>query len=106
MYPGEEYGYSIRYTLGANSYADIYIYPVPDQVKKYGHKDIVFIMTDHAVSEIKLAEEKGLYHDFELISKSALEGNGVVFSKVEAKYIKKNLVSYTLLYLTENKESL
>ncbi len=106
VYPSEEYGYSVRYTLSSKNYADIYIYPVPEQVKEYPHKDIVFGMTGHAVSEIELAQEKGLYHGFEVLDKSAFDNSGIIFSKVEAKLIKDNLVSYTILYITENSSKL
>ena len=106
VYPSEEYGYSVRYTLSSKNYADIYIYPVPEQAKKYSHKDIVFGMTGNAISEIELAQEKGLYHEFEILNKSAFNNSGLVFSKVEAKLVKDNLVSYTILYLTENRSKL
>lgn len=102
VYPKEEYGYSIRYTLGSNNHADIYIYPVPEQLKKFSHNDIVFGMTGNAISEIALAQEKGFYHEFEILNKSAADNAGLILSKVEAKLVKNNLVSYTILYLTEN----
>lgn len=106
VYPSEEYGYSIRYVYDAHNYADIYIYPVPEQVKDLGHKDIVYGMTGHAVSEIELAKEKGLYQDFEILNERAFDSAGAISSKVSARLRKKGRDMYTILYLTENSDKL
>lgn len=98
------WGYSLRYRNNESkrTYADIYIYPVPREAVDYKHKDIVFSITNDALHEIDYAKERGVYSKFNVISKGTFEILDNVATKVEISLVKDNLVSYSLLFVTES----
>lgn len=102
IYPEAAYGYAVRYLHSAHHHADIYVYPVPDSIKHLSHKDIVLGMTYHTKQEIELAQEQGLYLNYQVIQERAYDNNGTITTKIEGEYLKNNLAAYTLVYLTES----
>ena len=101
-YP-DPWGYSLRYTYSKSNmvYSDIYIYPVPEEARKYSQKEIVNGMTDAALSEIELVKKRGAYSEFEIIEKSTSRLLGDYLTRVDIYLVKHNLASYSLLFLTE-----
>ncbi len=105
-YPQKALGYSVRYRLQGGGYVDIYIYPVPDQIKALGHQKIVRGMADQAVNEIRYYEKQGVYKNFQILSEKQTEIKGSSVVKVEGTYLKNKQNLYTLLYLTEKSNTL
>ena len=101
-YP-DPWGYSLRYAYSENSrvYSDIYIYPVPKEMREYSQEEIVNGMTNAALREIELVKQRGAYSEFQIIEADASHMLGEYLTRVEMYLVKNNLASYSLLFLTE-----
>jgi hypothetical protein len=107
VYP-DPWGYSLRYGNDSNQgvYADIYLYPVPQELRGREQEDIVMNKTNEALEEIDYFKRKGVYSAFEVISRDAFEILGNKTSEVEIQLVRDNLALYSLLFVTESKGKL
>ncbi len=105
-YPEPDMGYSIRYQLANGGYADVYVYPVPTQLRHHQQPAIIRIMTGAALKEIEYYALRGDYADFGVLTKSMLDVAGQPVARVDGTYSSDNLNLYTLVYLTEHSAKL
>lgn len=99
-------GYSLRYFIKGLGYADIYIYPVPEEGRRYSHQNIVIGMAHAAIRDIQYYGETGVYSNVKLLSSQASAHEKKITSKAELVVTKDNLEYYTLIYLTERSNKL
>jgi hypothetical protein len=97
------WGYSLRFRNEPNNavYADIYLYPVPQELSGHEQDDIVMIKTDEALEEIDYFYKAGSYSEFEIINRDSFQILGETASRVEIYLVKDNLALYSLLFVTE-----
>jgi len=106
-YP-EPWGYSFRFIHESNPriHADIYVYPVPENLNLIDSKRIVLEMASQSLQEIDEAAKQGSYSDYQLIRNSSIEINGHFVTRSDIYLIRSNLAVYSLLFLTESKGTL
>lgn len=106
-YP-QPWGYSLRYRSGASrwTHSDIYIYPAPKADKPQSHQELVVGMTRQALEEIDYAKQRGAYSSFQILDQRKFTLNGKMATRIDMVLVKDNLVSYSLLYVTESQGKL
>lgn len=105
-YADKSLGYTLRYTTKTRGLADVYIYPVAKILTGQSHSEIVKIMTESAIADIRTVEERGRYENFAIVEQSYEVVNQKTTGKVYATLIKQGKNASTALYLTENESQL
>jgi hypothetical protein len=97
------WGYSLRYRNETNNavYADLYLYPVPEELKGHEQEDIVMVKTDEALEEIDYFFKTGSYSEFEVLNRDSFQIEGETTSRVEIYLVRDNLALYSLLFVSE-----
>lgn len=105
-YADKNLGYTLRYTTKNRGLADVYIYPVADILTDHSHSEIVKIMIESAIADIRTVEESGMYEDFSIVEQSYEAVNQKITGTVYATLINQGKNASTALYLTEDKGQL
>ncbi len=101
---GGELGYSLRYSKQTeqNHFADVYIWPVHQQLNDFSHKDIVYAMSNSAEQDIYTAEKYGAYSNVKLLDRSEqFMTDDMMVTRQRFTFIRNHLLTLSFLYLTE-----
>ena len=100
---GEGLGYSLRYKYINENYhfADIYVWPTPEQAKKYSHKEIVYGVTNSGIRDIYSMQSKGHYNNVKILKKRAYTNQDNTLTMHKITMLRGNVESLSFLYVTE-----
>lgn len=106
IYEEKSLGYTLRYRTQSQGLGDVYVYPVPDVLTNQSHSEIVKIMTESAIADIRTLEERGQYQDLNIVEQSYDVVNQKTIGKLYATVKSNGRNTSTALYLTEHKGQL
>ena len=102
VYPGHAEGYSVRYVSERNHHADVYVFPVPEDLESESDEAILEAMVDATVAGMQMAVAGGAYRELKVSPSTDMTINNERVLKFDGSFERDDLPWYSVSYITES----
>lgn len=97
-------GLSVRYNnlYQENHYADVYVWPVPNEMVDQSHEELIKIFAEGAISAVFSYEKQGAYSQVKVVSSQSYRHGGLTISEHQLSYFNGEADVLSYLFMSES----